>query len=567
MRALLTYQVVLSLFVALSLTLSSTIDFSGSITDPFPANFAGAMDVRRLFLFLASFAACLCVLYVFQRLIEKAIVKLGSFAVHRETPSHIRQMTLSEFMRNNIAAFVCVTFLVLLAWGLVWANYYPGTSMNDQIWIIDAPVANANNHPLLHNLALAGCVRIGTRLFGDANLGFALYIVVQMLICSLIVAFCTLWLLYRRTPKIVAGAFVVFFAFYPVFSNYAISAIKDTMFSFFLLLWVPFLYEAVHNKEDFWKKPLNCVYLIILILMISLIRNNGIYISLAMAVVLVIVFRKQAALRLVFCTLLAVALSSLPNLLLSLTGHEQLFRESVGIPLQQICAVVCEEGDTLTDEQRDYIDQIIPIETIKSSYAPMSVDAIKYNPAFDTDFLQRTKGDFLKTYIELGMSHPGLYWRALLSQTWGYWSITAWDSTQSVFFGLCDNYKEPALEEIMNRWGLQNESLYPHVVAEAFDGWYRQAALAFPGPGMCFFLLLLSGFLLTVVEQSTKRVLLITPFVFLWLTLLISAPLSCSLRYALPMLMALPLLLGLFASDLSIIVAVTGLPDRDKGLR
>jgi len=99
--------------------------------------------------------------------------------------------------------------------------------MNDQLWIIYDPIGNANNHPLLYNIALAGCVRVGLILFGSANIGFALYVLAQMFLCAGVVAFCVVWLRYRGVGKIFTWLVVAFFAFVPIISNYFDTCIQE----------------------------------------------------------------------------------------------------------------------------------------------------------------------------------------------------------------------------------------------------------------------------------------------------------------------------------------------------
>lgn len=542
MRSLFIGKILFALFVGASVSLGITVSYTGVITDVFPANFADAPTLLTLVIFISiSF-----LFYVFLTLLQRLVDFLCPEKVTAKRSLEVDESeSFGSHLKERKMAIIAPFAVIVFAWLIVFLNYYPGTSMNDQLWIIEDPVGAANNHPLLYNLALAFCVRVGGVLLNDTNAGFALYVILQMVLCAAIVSTIACWLHYRKAPTVVCALFAIIFAFFPIVSNYSICAIKDTPFAYFMLAWIPFLYEATRNPSAFWGKRSSFVLLAALIMSISLMRNNGLYIAIVLTVVLIIAFRAIAMKKIIASSLLAICLSVMPSFCLSLFGNEQLFRESVGIPLQQICAVVCEDENSLTDEQRLYIEGLLPIKEIQSNYAPMFVDTIKYHEDFDTLYLQDTKSDFIKVYIELGMAHPDIYFRAYLSQTWGYWDITAWNTTQSFFFGISSNNMSPVYQDLMARWGLYNNSLYPDGASNVFNDIYKNAVRVFPGPGLCFFAVLLGAFVMAATLRSGKWLIVILPCILLWLTLLISAPLSCSMRYVFPIFISIPLVWGL----------------------
>lgn len=539
------FKTALSIFVGVSLALDVTFAESVAVSDSSLGRFSNPVTPVTLVVFIAAFACAFLLL----SLLQKGISILCS---HNEGGSarpnplqkidDIQAKSFSSYVKARWTFLLASFITIFLGWFIVFLNYYPGTSMNDQLWIIDGPIGASNNHPIMYNLALAGCVRIGTHLFNDGNVGFALFVIFQMAICASLVSIYAIWLAYRKTPKAIVLIVVIFFAFFPIISNFSICAVKDTLFSYFLLGWIPFLFEALRSPHEFWGKKSSYALLALLILSVSLLRNNGIYITAVLAILLVIAFRKINAKKIAVTSGIALILSLAPSFGLSLLGHEQLFRESVGIPLQQISAVVCEDEESLTPEQKSYINQIIPIEIIENSYSPQFVDLIKYNDAFDTAFLQSTKQEFIAAYIQIGLQHPEIYTRAFLAQTWGYWSLTAWDSTQSYFFGISDNISSPTYDRLMERWGLHNESLYPTAVSQVFDNIYRALVPLFPGPGFCFVLVLIGTFAVCVATKTAKWAMLAAPCILLWLTILISTPLACSMRYAFPIFVSIPII-------------------------
>ena len=79
---------------------------------------------------------------------------------------------------------------------------------------------------------------------------------------------------------------------------------------------------------------------------------------------------------------------------------ENLFVESVGIPLQQMARVV-EENGKIGEEEEEFLDNLMPMEKYLEYYNPYLVDPIKWAPEFNTDYLNANKEEFFKTWFSL----------------------------------------------------------------------------------------------------------------------------------------------------------------------
>lgn len=536
-------QVICSLFFAASLTFERHSTYNGSVWNVYPENFPLPLQLFDVAIFFLLAAAGFFILELLKRGLEKLLSKQDRAKKSDLPESPITAAKITK--RTKIVAAVAF-FAALICWMVVFLNYYPGTSMNDQIIIIDNPIALSNNHPIFYNLSLAGSVFIGEVLLGSASAGLALFVITQMIICAAIISFCAGWLSHRNCHPAVIGIFIAFFALCPVISNYAISSLKDTLFAYCLLLWVPFFAEAACDPRTFWKKRSSYVFLFALLAATILVRNNGLYIAIVLAVVVVIAYRHTHFKRIALTSVIALAVAMAPNIALSALGQQQLFRESVAIPLQQVAAVGAIDPESLAAEQTEFLDQLLPLEECRLHYAPMNVDEFKYAANFDTEFLQEHQKEFMQHYLQIGLAHPGIYTQAYLAETYGYWSLVAPNDSQSFFFELSDNVKLLDSEAIIQSHGLYNDSLYPNDFAQAFDGFYR-SIMVFPGSGFNFFLVLLIGFVLSILKPSAKWLLVILPSVLVWGTIMISAPVSSALRYTFPLVVAIPLLICMLA--------------------
>ena len=541
-------EIVLALFVSVSLTCERLIEFTGTQGESFPANFMSQFRPIDGICFMALFATAIFCLELVRRIIvphatlffDKAQIFTGN-----DVKNGGGDTLFSVFFRSHWKSLFAYGTPIIVCWIAVWANYFPGTSMNDQLAIIGSPIAFANNHPILYNLALSVCVRFGASVLGDGNVGFALYVLLQMLLCCAIVSFCCIWLAFRKVSVVIQILVVAYFALTPLVGNYAMSALKDTIFGYALLLWIPFLFELTFSDRGTWHKKGTWMAFGVLILLTSLTRNNGLYISIVLLIVLFILAFRKRAWSMILAGVVALALSITPNMLLSAMGVHQLFRESVGIPLQQVSAVLCSEDGVVTDGQKSYFEKIIPLNVMRESYAPMSVDLIKYSPEFDSDYLQQTKNEFIREYFSLGLANPDIYFRAFLSQTYGYWSIFAHDTYQGCFFRISDNLRADTDIQAMEEWGLSNYSLYSNDVSESIDAVLKAVTPLFPGPGGCLLILMMCCYLLCVLKASAKPGLVFLPLFLLWGTLLLATPLACAFRYAFPFAVAMPFAIAL----------------------
>lgn len=537
-------EIFLALFLVGSLSLERLMDFTGNQGDSYPLNFIQAIEPGDVAIFVVIFAVLLSLLEAVRRIVSRKAEEEEGVDAAPSSGASARK-SLANYFKTHWKACLVYMVPIFICWTIVWANYYPGTSMNDQLAVIGLPIAFANNHPLLYNLALSGCVRLGVHVLGSGSAGFALYVILQMALCSAAVSLCCLWLRFRRAPRWAVVLVIAYFALTPLIGNYAMAALKDTLFGYALLLWVPFLFELSRADESIWRKTSTCVLLALLVLATSLTRNNGLYVSIALLLVVFVISLRRHAWKMILAGVVAVCLAFVPNVWLSAKGVHQLFRESVGVPLQQLSAAVCSSEGSLDEDEEAYLDRLIPLETLRSVYAPMSVDLVKYNSDFDSDYLQQTKGEFIRVYLSVGMRHADIYARAFLSQTYGYWSLFANDSYQGSFFRISDNLRADTDIQAMEEWGLSNRSLYPESISVSMDGFLRAVTSVFPGPGACFALIMLGCFLLCCRRGSAKYVLVFLPFILLWGTLLIATPLACAFRYAFPFAVVLPFVVAM----------------------
>ena len=91
----------------------------------------------------------------------------------------------------------------------------------------------------------------------------------------------------------------VLFAINPLNFNLAVNMLKDTLFSYFLILLMACIINIICDKK--WlKKWYNILLLVITGILINLFRHNGIIITLLASIILIIVYKKEKILYLVY---------------------------------------------------------------------------------------------------------------------------------------------------------------------------------------------------------------------------------------------------------------------------
>lgn len=416
-------------------------------------------------------------------------------------------------------------------------TFFPGTTTYDSIYMLVRDTDIAVLHPYAFCLLIRIIKTVVFALGGNARTAMAVYTLFQVLVTAGIFAGCIAWMKAKRIPRFWIVLTVLYYGGLSVFSFYSVTFIKDSLFAAFCVLWVPLLYEVAACEGKFlqnWKNV--CVYGFVMIAT-SLLRSNGIYVVLGISLVLILSFRKYWKSFLIM-TIVTYLISSLPGIYMTSKGNPPWFQEKVGVLIQQIGATVAEtEGAALNEEQEAYLSQIMPIELIIQNYHPENVDYIKWSDDFNRVYLNETKGEFVKLWLELLPAHFGIYVNAWLKNTYGFWNTHQTDVRVHTKFDSFGQYTEYLSENGFDETQVLTDGMQS--VAEKF----YTARIFFLSEGICFWILLLVFVLL--LRQKRRLALVAIPSLMNYITLFISSPLSGEFRYILLFPYSLPIMVGL----------------------
>lgn len=412
---------------------------------------------------------------------------------------------------------------------------------SDYVVLLDPNVHLTNHHPVLHTLLLGGFLNIG-KFFGNDNFGLFLYSLFQML---WLIGALSFTISYMKKVKVSLKKRLIvlaIYAFVPMYAFYALSSVKDTFYTVFLLFYFVFLYDFIKFYKEKPYPLKKCLLLFLIVFLISAFRNNGIYV-LVLSLPFLFFYtkknKKQIGAIFVFLCLTYFGYTKILFPYFKITDGS--IREALSIPFQQTARYVKEHEDEVTKEEREAIDQILTYDTLKDRYKPEIADPVKneFNRYSTKEDLIR----YFKVWFQEFLKHPDTYVQATLHNIYGY------------FYPNKKNwYIYSAYTSIIKDWDVADyhyNSLKPmRTVLTA----YGESFPYFPVVGLLsnigfqtWMILIMSVYFL--IYKKKKYLLLLLP-AYVTILICIASPVNCYFRYAMPYIFAIPFLFTVFLKEI-----------------
>lgn len=435
---------------------------------------------------------------------------------------------------------------IIFIWGLnivinliCLFTYFPGVGMNDGLNIMIGGMSQSQQFPIIYCAILTGITSIG-RLFGSLQYSVAIYSIIQIFCVSALYTWIVVWFSKKCAPKYLKYIILLYFLLEPLLAMYAISMLKDTLFSLLLLVLMMLVYDLVIDAEIKRKKTWWILFAIVIFGILTL-RNNGSYIIFPILIILFFCCpqNRRGVICMFFCAIFTIVLL---KILMIWVGAEQLFQELVGIPLQQMAAVVANNGE-IAPEQAEFLNKLMPLEEMAVQYNPSSADAIKWNSMFNREFLNEHKIEFLITWAKMLPGNFLIYVKAYLQQTFWFWA--PWqEGTVQCLYSIETVSDNSWLVEFLKTSGIHDQPLLPAQLNSLLRNWY-QLGNKFFREGVCFWIMLSTLVLSVLKNRNWRMILVYAPAFLLWLTIMISTPVAESMRYVFVFAYALPFFVGI----------------------
>lgn len=441
---------------------------------------------------------------------------------------------------NKSYIFLYIWGIIFLLWLPCYLSYYPGIYSYDITKQVNEVfnLSYSKFHPPIHTGIVAVCFFIA----GKLNVQMiAVYSILQMMLFSYAIMKILKFLYEKTQNKIVFIVSFIFLVINPVMPIVALLPAKDIYFASFLLLLIPYLYELIFHKDNFFKNKFNIVKIIVFSLLAMLFRNNASYVFIIFFIILLIIERKDK--RVIMISILPIIFYLLVNNVLypSIGVRDGNSREKLCLPMMQIAYVVEKHEEDLSKEELTWVEKYIPVERIKSRFNPRFADPIKSK--FKTNNYDNNPSDFYKLYIRLGSKYLDDYISTFLNLNIPYWFMDAETIDPYAERG----YLETGIYENHNYFFERNSKL-PKLY-EFYEGFARYEIEKehfildkIYSLNLAIWLIIFM-ICISILKRQYKSVLVVLPLVLLWLTYLLG-PVS-NFRYIIPIYIMYPTIMYL----------------------
>lgn len=406
--------------------------------------------------------------------------------------------------------------------------------------LIDKDVIITNHHPIIHTLLLGTSLKIGNVL-GNDNFGLFIYSVIQILILSSSLSYSIKYLKSIGVGEKYRFIVLLIYSLLPIFPFYAMTGVKDVIFSALILLYIILLHKIITSKERFKKKDI--FFALLLMIFVVLFRNNGFHVILLSFPWLFIIKKIQRKqLIVIFSVIVGFSLFYNNILLPYFKITPSSIRESLSIPFQQTARYVKYYKDEVTSKERSIINSILDYDILSSNYKPEISDPIKntFNRFYKDEDLKKYFGVWFNQFLK----HPGVYFEATMNNTYGYFFPLKFN------WYIYHNYN-PALTDdgfdysFNGLYGLRFLLYQPTKVIPFIPviGWLVNIGFN------VWLVIFMSGYL--IYRRKYRYIIFLAPAIILILVC-IASPVNAYYRYALPFIFSMPLMIGLFMRSIKV---------------
>lgn len=458
---------------------------------------------------------------------------------------------LMQLFDNHPFIFSIVT--ILLLWLIYIIAFYPGilspdpsfqllqyfnidNKYSEYVNLIDKNVIITNHHPVLHTLLLGFFTNIGIKFFSSFNIGLFIYTIFQTIILSSTLSYTIKFMKEINISLKYRKICLLIYSLVPVFPLYALSPVKDVIFGSLIILYIISIYKFIKFKKQIKFKDI--ILEIILMVLITLFRNNGIHVIL-LSFPFLIFTNKENLFKfiLIFISTILIYFSYSKIILPHFKITNGSIREVLSVPFQQTARYVKEHKKEVTKKEKFIIDKLLNYDTIDTRYNPKLADPVKNE--FNKDYTDKDLKNYFDVWFTEFKKHPITYVEATIENTYGY------------FYPIETNwYVHVKGKKIVNNYGFDYHFNMLKPIRTILKGF----AITFPyipfigliiniGFNSWILLFMLSYM---IYKRKYKDIIYLIPSFILLLVCFVS-PANTYFRYALPNIFAMPVMLSMFS--------------------
>lgn len=409
---------------------------------------------------------------------------------------------------------------------------YPGNLTPDSFTSIRQSLRGqySNHHPFYYTMVIKFFLELGRG--KDINFSVALYSIFQIIFMAACFSFVIVTLYQMNISlKLIWGCWI-WYAIMPFYILFSFTMWKDVMFGGFILVFIISLFRVLNDIGRY--RITNYSTLIVGSIGTCLFRSNGWFVFVLTFLCFVLMYwktKKKLCGIFVFVIIFTYILENpvLDALGVTPTG----IVDYLSVPAQQIARVIT-DCDDIDREHIEMLSKIIDVEAIPDAYKPTLSDPLKdlIKQSGQEEYLAEHKSEYFKLYLAIGITHPVKYVEAWIDLTRGYWNggyeALGWDGrVRANDFGVERIVYSSLAEKILEEYCF----LYVY-------GSFR----IFSCIGVYTWLVIGLG-IMNAIRKSKEGGILVISNLFVLLSVIISTPQYCTLRYMYAIFCCFPFLL------------------------
>lgn len=378
------------------------------------------------------FLPILFVIFYFTMLAVSQRLRYIQFPINNETTSN-----------SDLKFFTALFLIVFLGQLLYWLAYYPGGFNLDAYgqWDQVHGLMKLNNwHPVF----TTGCYWLLTRICDS----FAFCIFTQLFAFSLSVAYLLLNLAYLKISKVLLLITSTYIALNPAIGMNNVCLFKDVPFTIALIWMTVIIIRVVVTKGEWLKSTLHLVCLILELVIISLIRHNGIFITIPVIICMAFVFQhymKRVLMVAITYLLLFAAIQGPVFSVFSVKQHSNFTGESVGIPMSIMVNNFVEDCDNTPSEVKELLLSIADANEWKDKYILGEWDSCKWDFGGIELFEGKPLSEFFRLAWLSACASPDYAYQSIRENTRVVWQVlgfaewNTWVYIEENDYGISEN--------------------------------------------------------------------------------------------------------------------------------
>lgn len=453
------------------------------------------------------------------------------------------------FLFSFIAILICWSIYVIAFYPIILSPdpsfqikqfFNVRTKYADYAILLDNNVFLTNHHPVFHTMILGYSLKLGRFLLND-NFGLFIYSLTQLLFLAFTLSLTIKYLNENNVNKKIVFIVLLLYCFIPMFPLYAMSGVKDTYYTCFIILYVMKLDKIIRFKQEKLSYK-EMIQLLLIMFAVCLFRNNGIYV-LILSFPLILIYSKKyfQTLLVIFIGVLAFYGTYTKVLLPSLKITDGSIRETLSIPFQQTARYVKYYNKDLSKNDIKVIDKVLGYETLAKRYNPTISDPVKNE--FNKYTTKKELFAYLKVWFKCFFKHPLVYIEATLNNIYGYFS------PQSTNWYIYYKYDTRITEDKLVNYHYNNLSSL-RLILSSFAQGFPYIPLIGLISNIGFNTWLLLGLTTYSIFKKKKEYLIVLSPLLISLLICVASPVNTYFRYAMPFIFIMPFIFTLIVTRL-----------------